>query len=143
MMEQTTSKTFLDGETVLLSLAGEMAGSIATSGDEQEHSISADPVSTSTNDHESTSSSTKGSSTQDIEHDLKRKILQEEERNVRRARVLVGITLIVCAATVICGVYFFTIESDQFAFEAEVRTDEKQPILQNYNCQTTQAHHMI
>ncbi len=83
------------------------------------------PGSTSTDDIESSTgnSNQEAYAAQEFERDLKRKILQEEDRNVQRARILVGIAFMTCVASVICGVYFFTVQSDQYAFEAEVSND--------------------
>ena len=110
--------TFLD-RMALESLDEDLEGERRAA--EGENSVSDHGASTSTEDEESSSGvSTKGSM-QDFEADLRRKILREEERNVRRARILVGIAFIACAATITCTVYFLTKQSDQYAFETEVR----------------------
>ena len=85
-------------------------------------SVSADPASLGTDEVESsTANSTKGgSSTQEYAGELNRNILREEEKNVRRARILVGVAFLACAAAITCTVYFLTKQSDQSAFEAEV-----------------------
>ncbi len=109
-------------------LAEESASKVVPYCSDGESSISAEPASTSTDDIESsTGNSNQASSTLEFERDLKRKILQEEERNVRRAKILAGVAFIACAAAVTCGVYFSTIQSDQYAFEAEVSNDDKNP----------------
>ena len=120
-------------ESLAEELEGERARVISADG---EYSVSADPESTSTDDEESSSSSgnlTRGS-THDFEAELRRKILREEERNVRRARILVGVAFMACAAAITCAVYFFTKQSDQYAFENEVRlrygSQERVPSLQ-------------
>ena len=107
-------------ESLAEELEGERAAAIATDG---EYSVSAHPESTSTDDEESSSSGnlTRGSTVHDFEAELRRKILREEERNVRRARILVGVAFVACAAAITCAVYFFTKQSDQYAFENEVR----------------------
>lgn len=94
--------------------------------DEEEQGSQSDP-STSTGDLESsTGHSTRGSGI-DSENELRRKIIQEEERNVRRARILVGIAFLACATAVTTAVYFFTKQSDQYAFEAEVSHPRRKP----------------
>jgi hypothetical protein len=88
----------------------------------KDDSCSADPGSISTDDVDSsTGNSTKGgSSALDFEVELKRNVLREEEKNVRRARLLVGISFLACAAAITGVVYFLTKQSDQSAFETEV-----------------------
>jgi hypothetical protein len=77
---------------------------------------SASSPSTSHGDLESTSHNTKDGA----DDDLRRKIIDEEDRNVKRARILVGIAFLLCAAAVTTAVYLFAKQSEQEAFENEV-----------------------
>lgn len=119
-VSKKNNQTFLD-RGALDSLAEELEGeSRRAASADGEFSVSADPDSTSTDDEASSSSGhLTGGSTHDFEAELRRKILREEERNVRRARILVGIAFVTCAAAITCAVYFFTKQSDQYAFENE------------------------
>jgi hypothetical protein len=77
--------------------------------------------STSTGDAQSTS----GSHSTGNDNDLRIKIIHEEEQNVRRARILVGIAFLLCTAAVTAAVFLFTKQSNQLAFEAEVSDPKK------------------
>jgi hypothetical protein len=54
------------------------------------------------------------------EQDIRNRIIKEEERNVRGARILVGIAFLACAVSVSVAVYFFAKESDTRSFEVQV-----------------------
>lgn len=124
------ARPFLDRGALLQSIRydeGRSSNCILPCGDDEgkddDSSVSADPRgSISTEDVESsTGNSTRGGpSTQDYEVELERNILREDEKNVRRARLLVSVSFLACAATITCVVYFLTKQSDQSAFETQV-----------------------
>jgi hypothetical protein len=64
--------------------------------------------------HESSGGSTNG------EQELKNRVIKEEEKHVRRARILVGVAFLACSVAVSVAVYIFTERSDERAFESEV-----------------------
>jgi hypothetical protein len=83
--------------------------------DDNNSSIGSGSDPSASSDPDATSQTTSGG-----EHDLRRKIIHEEERNVKRARILVGIAFLLCASAVTAAVYLFTTQSEQEAFENEV-----------------------
>ena len=83
-------------------------------------SVSSVERSASTGDAESSANQSSRASGVESENDLRRKIIQEEERNVRRARCLVGVAFFICTISVTTAVYLFTRQSDQQAFESAV-----------------------
>jgi hypothetical protein len=63
-------------------------------------------------------SESRGTSSDD--QDLRDRIIKEEERNVRGARILVGVAFLTCAVAVTIAVYFFAKKSDTRSFEVQV-----------------------
>jgi hypothetical protein len=90
----------------------------------EEHSGDASSASGSVLDPSQSSGdveSTTGSQTTGTgDHDLRRKILNEDDRNVKRARFLVVIAFLLCASAVTTAVFLFTKQSNQVSFEADV-----------------------
>jgi hypothetical protein len=54
------------------------------------------------------------------EQELKNSVIKQEEKHVRRARILVGVAFLACSVAVSTAVYFFTERSDERTFETEV-----------------------
>ena len=52
--------------------------------------------------------------------ELKETVIKKEERNVKKSRVLVGLTMSFCAIAVTAAVYVLARRSDQNSFELEV-----------------------
>jgi hypothetical protein len=67
-------------------------------------------------------SSTQGANAED-EKKMKDRIIRTEEKAVRKARLLVIVAIIACAATVSTAIYIFASKSDQESFELEVSSD--------------------
>ena len=82
----------------------------------------------SVNEADGSLSSTSGSGplhdhppAKDVEKEMRNKIINKEEKNVRKARFIVIIAGIACAAAVGAAINIFAQQNDQATFELEVR----------------------
>jgi hypothetical protein len=90
--------------------------------DEDEHD-SMDEESSCSKSHQTvTGSSPEGDDAQDKE--MKDRIIKEEEKAVRNARLLVITAVIACAVAVSTAIYVFASKSDQTTFELEVSNNK-------------------
>ena len=50
-----------------------------------------------------------------------------DEKAIRRAKCMIGLSVLICAVAVLLSVYFLNAQSDQRSFELAVRIYNKQP----------------
>jgi hypothetical protein len=56
---------------------------------------------------------------------MRDKIIKEEEKAVKKARLLVVVALFLCLAAVTSAIYIFASNGDQYSFELEVRNQKQ------------------
>jgi hypothetical protein len=71
------------------------------------------------------------SSAKDAEKELRNKIINKEEKNVRNARFIVIVAGVACAAAVGAAINIFAHQNEQNTFEVEVRKSGRR---QNHPC---------
>ena len=83
-----------------------------------EQPVDSDQSSANTSDIES---STGGSrSTGDDSGDVQNRLIKNEERAVKRAKIFVGTSVFLCVVAIVLAVYFLTTSSDTRSFELAV-----------------------
>ena len=60
------------------------------------------------------------SNSADAQAEMREKIIHKEEKQVKKARICVGLAILLCAVAVSVSIYFFALNADKSTFELEV-----------------------
>ncbi len=87
-----------------------------------DHNDNRDASSTTSGDAESGTGGSRSARSEDT-GDIQEALIKSEEKAVRKAKCLVGFSVLLCAIAVLLSVFFLTAQSDRRSFELAVSTN--------------------
>ena len=89
-----------------------------------------DASSTTSGDGDSSSGGSKSGRSQTTSTSDCQDIVREDEQTIRKAKCMIGLSVLICAVAVLLSVYFLTGHSDQRSFELAVSTEDKRQCIE-------------